>query len=190
MDSGAILTGIIATSAASIAAVVTKDAKVSEFRQQWIDSLREDVAKMCSVSVALYWGNVRYKSQDHFPNVKLVDTEGLVEEANNLGYRIRLRLDPRKPESAELIAVMDELVHNATHAEHIFEATNRAVRLVLEKAHVVLDKAWVKVRQGEARFRLTLCLAVSSLAISVGLALAHWLALQSDAVHKTAPWLG
>ena len=56
---GTILTSVIAASAATIGVVVTKDSKISKFRQEWIDALREDVARLCSVSVALFQGNVR-----------------------------------------------------------------------------------------------------------------------------------
>lgn len=174
MDSGIILTAVIGASAATIGVVVTKDSKISEFRQQWIDSLREDVAALCSVSVALYYGNVRYSMQDRM-EVRPVDTDSLTQEANRFGYRVRLRLDPIKPPASDLIEAMDRLVHLASHAQEPFDAVNQAVELVLDKTRVVLDDAWRNVRRGEPRFRWTFRFACTALLSSLLWAFVWWL---------------
>ena len=174
MDYGTILTSVIAASAATIGVVVTKDSKISEFRQEWIDALREDVARLCSVSVALFYGNVRYSLQDRLP-VKLVDTDAFAQEANEIGYRIRLRLDKSKPHATELIDAMDGLVHLASHAGEPFDVVNRAVEQVLDKTHVVLEDAWKNVRRGEPRFRWSFRIAFTALISSVLWALIWWL---------------
>ena len=174
MESGAILTAIIGASAATIGVVVAKDTKVSEFRQQWIDGLRQDIAKLCSTSVALYHGNVRSALKQRVPELPGVDTDALVEEANNLGYRIRLRLDKRKRHSQELITALDALVHLATHAQEPFSVTNQRVQAVLDKTDVVLEAAWTSVKKGEPRFRWTFRVAATSLALALAAAAFQW----------------
>lgn len=172
MDSGTLLTSLIAASAATIGVAVTKDSKISEFRQQWIDALREDVAKLCSVSVALYHGNIRYSLKDRVA-VRLVDTDALTKEANEIGYRIRLRLDRSKPHAAELIEKMDALVHLATHAHDPFDVVNQTVEAILLKANVVIEDAWKNVRRGEPRFRWSFRISFAAL-ISIGLGVLFW----------------
>src|ERR1039457_987966 len=122
MDSGAILTSIIGASVATISLAVGKDAKVSEFRQEWIDGLREDVARLCSVSVALYNGNVRFSMRDRLNlDIKYGATDDLVVEANNLTYRIRLRLDSSKQRSTELRDALKSLTGLASTAAQPFD---------------------------------------------------------------------
>ena len=133
LETGAILTAIIGANAATIGVVVAKDTKVSEFRQQWIDALREDIAKLCSTSVALYNGNVRSSLADRVPELPRIDSNALVELAKNLGYQIRLRLDKRKRRWQQLISALDSLVLLATHAQEAFDATNLGMKAVLEK---------------------------------------------------------
>lgn len=176
MDNGAILTSVLGASAATIGVVVAKDTKVSEFRQEWINALREDVARLCSTSVALFHGNLRWSMRDWAPDTKQVDLEALTEKANNLSYRIRMRLDKAKPHSQDLIAALDVLVNLATHAREPFDAVSRGVEAVLNKTDVVLEDAWKTVRRGEPRFRWTFRLAFTTLVLTLVVVLLHWLA--------------
>ncbi len=117
MDSGGILTSIIGASVATISLAVGKDSKVSEFRQEWIDALREDVAKLCSVSMALFNGNLAYSMRDRLElDIPYGATNDLVEEANNVKFQIRLRLDSTKEHSRELREALDFLTHLASSA--------------------------------------------------------------------------
>jgi len=175
MDSGAILTSIIAASVATVGLGVGKDSKVSEFRQEWIDRLREDVAKCCSVSVALYHGNVRFSMRERLNlDIKYGATDDLVVEANNLRYRIRLRLDSSKRRSTELNDALDLLTGLASTASQPFDVVMEAVQNVLGKTEIVLDEAWIRVRRGEVRFRVTYSFAILTLLSSIGLLVFHW----------------
>jgi hypothetical protein len=177
MDNGAILTAVIGASAATIGVVVAKDSKISEFRQQWIDALREDVAKLCSVSVALYQANVKFSLKDRMPGLETHDTGALVEEANNLSYRIRLRLDPKKPRSVALVDVLERLVALCSLAREPFDSVQDGVLNVLAKTQDVLEDAWTNVKGGEKRFRWTFRLAFTVLVLSLLAALAHWMSV-------------
>ena len=186
MDNGTILTSVIGASAATIGVVVAKDTKVSEFRQQWIDALREDVAKLCSMSVALFHGNVRWSIRDRLPDTRQVDLEALTEQTNNLGYRVRLRLDKTKPHSQELIAALDGLVNLATHAREPFDVINGCVETVLNKTDVVLEDAWRSVKRGEPRFRWTFRFAFTTLVLTLVVVLLRWLAPHFALLHQFA----
>jgi hypothetical protein len=175
MDDGAILTAVIGASAATIGVVVAKDSKISEFRQQWIDALREDVAKLCSVSVALYYNNVRYSLRDRLPNMETSDSSPLVEEANNLNYRIRLRLDPKKPKSKELVDALERLISISSFAREPFDVTEKGVLSVLAITSDVIEEAWKTVKSGEWRFRWTFHIASAVLGLSLLAALGHWM---------------
>jgi hypothetical protein len=174
MDSGTILTSVIGASAATIGIVVTKDSKISEFRQQWIDALRADVSKLCSVSLALYHANVKYSLQDRIRGLELRNSDILVDEANDLSNRIQLRLDPKKPKQVQLVNATKRLTSLCSLAREGFDATERGVQQVLESALVVLDDAWTDVKRGEARFRWVFRIALAALVCSLTLAFVYW----------------
>lgn len=50
---GAVLAAVIAGAFSSLSLVMSKEQKVSEFRQDWINSLREDICKFVSAIVHL-----------------------------------------------------------------------------------------------------------------------------------------
>jgi hypothetical protein len=174
MDSGTILTSVIAASAATIGVVVTKDSNISEFRQKWIDALRADVSKLCSVSLALYHANVKYSLRDRVDGLILRDSNVLVDEANDLSNRIRLRLDPKKPKQARLVDATRRLAGLCSSAQEGFDTTEREVQHVLDDALVVIEDAWEDVKRGEPRFRWAFRIALSALVLSLFVAVAHW----------------
>lgn len=175
MDSGAILTSIIGASVATISLAVGKDSKVSEFRQQWIDALRADVAKYCCVSLALYRDNVAYSMKERMKlDIKYGASNHLVEEANDLKFRIRLRLDSSKLKSSDLREVMDVLTGIASTAAKSPDEVDLVIEKVLATTELILDEAWIKVRQGERRFRWTYRAGIMILAGSVALLVHHW----------------
>lgn len=109
------------------------------------------------------------------PSLAPANTGDIVMQSNDLGYRIRLRLDSRKSESKELVAALDNLVNLASHPQG-FEQTNAGVDRVLEKTQVVLETAWGRVRRGEPRFRWVYRIALASLVCSLLFALLHAMA--------------
>ncbi|MFC6644443.1 hypothetical protein ACFQBQ_02330 [Granulicella cerasi] len=169
--------GVIAASAGTLAAVVAKDAKVSEFRQQWIDALRNDVSEYCSLSVGLYNENMRARAALGAGMSLTPTSSELVMKLNTLGYRIRLRLDMQKPESRVLVEALDELVEHASHTKQMFHEVNACVLTVLNRTAVILDKAWKKVRRGETRFRWAFWILIFILGGSISLAVVRWIAL-------------
>jgi hypothetical protein len=57
MENGTIVTAVtavIAASAAAYSVVITKDAKISEFRQQWIDGLRDDMSHLTAAALEVF----------------------------------------------------------------------------------------------------------------------------------------
>jgi len=175
MDSGAILTSIIGASIATIGLAVGKDSKVSEFRQQWIDALRADIAKYCSVSLALYKANVAYSLKERMElDIKHGASDHLVDEANDLKFRIRLRLDSSKSKSSDLREVMDVLTGIASTATKTAYEVDLVIEKVLSTTELILDEAWIKVRRGERRFRWTNRSAIVILVGSVALLVHHW----------------
>lgn len=148
---GAIATALIAALVSLVIVILSKDQKTSEFRQAWIDGLREDVSKFVGAAEAFYMAIeiVREKSRtdahDFFMSKysELAETEFLLS-------KIRLRLNPK--EHVGLLEVIkwlrDESVEK-TRAEVV-----EHVEFLVVGVQMVLKDEWERVKVGERSFRI------------------------------------
>lgn len=152
---GTIVAAIIAGIIALLGLIISKEQKVSEFRQQWIDALRQDIAAV-----------IRYGHCMSVFQVKKDEDFACLTEA---AARIRLRLNRKEPESAALLAALDKhfvAVKTAPTVESLSLATDELV----VKAQVVLKQEWRRVRSGERVYRITWWATVFFIvALAVGL---------------------
>ncbi|MCP2019047.1 MAG: hypothetical protein OSA41_13830 [Erythrobacter sp.] len=161
--------------AASIAAlvgllslVVSKEAKVSEFRQAWIDSLRSEVALL--LANALQSLRITVRGADGKEDKK--DNDLAVLSANTALFRIRLRLNERETPSQELLSVIDEIEKYSDSEEFSREEILRLERELTNKTKKVLKCEWDRVRKGEVWYRsvrLILSLLLITLFVIAGI---------------------
>jgi len=113
------LSAEIARDNARLQAKLTANVKLAEFRQRWIDCLREDMAKFGSLGVT--------PDLDH----------NSMQEFYELGTRIELRMNPNDENFAELQDCMYAFL-GAELIEEKFAANPRFVRICQE----VLKREW------------------------------------------------
>jgi hypothetical protein len=111
------ITAVVGVAAGLTLAWISHNAKISEFRQAWINDLRKDIADF--VSLAEKWfrkwdegnwlevtGREEFARNDVFP---------LANDARVILRRIRLRLNPRnnryKAQDDEFLASLDDLLN-------------------------------------------------------------------------------
>jgi hypothetical protein len=145
--SDSVLSAVIGASIALIGLIIAKDGKVSEFRQQWIDALRDDVAIL--ISNAIHYS-------ENALNAKA---------ANEAIARIRLRLNPREKQSKALLKSMQAL-NVAVHGD--LANVKQVSDGVVGAAHEVLSLEWKRVKRGELKYRIILYLALVALCFSGG----------------------
>src|SRR5271167_3688723 len=90
-----IAAALVAGGVAFLASVLSKEQKTSEFRQTWIDALREDISKLIG-STEVIIGIIRFKveagkTQEAFDY--FLDNDSVLRELAGTYYRIRLRLN-------------------------------------------------------------------------------------------------
>jgi len=93
---GAIVAALIAGVVALLGLIISKEAKVSEFRQQWIDALRSGIAAVIRHGHSISTSTLLSIDRDSRSNNLREDFAGMIEAA----ARIRLRLNFREKESA------------------------------------------------------------------------------------------
>jgi hypothetical protein len=164
------LTAIATLVAALITAAVsfvnltlTKEQKTSEFRQGWIDGLREELASFLAAARAFtraveilntYGPDYKDKTALRISDEKVGDLR--YQAAESL-CKIQLRLNPNEPEHQELLRLLrraiseqNAMLNNKTGIEE----TMKAIELVSEYAQPVLKKEWERVKKGELPFRI------------------------------------
>lgn len=136
----ALVVGVIAALVNGMQLIVGKENKVSEFRQDWINDQRVDLAKAIAAAEAIR----RTTEPD-----KLVERLSGFDEAH---ARIELRENPIKPEWTAVRAALDELrkeILSASPAEDRIAAHRLAI---LDASRPPLKDNWTTVKQGETWF--------------------------------------
>jgi hypothetical protein len=152
----AIIVAFIAGLFSFLNLVLSKEQKVSELRQAWIDGLREDLAAHIAAVFAVKYLVDAYQYQ-HGRRLKYVDLAEAISEphlqASTTFHRILLRLNPGDTSTAqkELIEELNKL-RKCFIAEKYEKACN-CTPAIREKGQSVLKAEWERVKQGEPIFR-------------------------------------
>ena len=147
---GAVGAALIGALVSLIGLIISKEAKVSEFRQAWIDDLRSSLSTFLAHINAL----VDLKRATFISEEERFDREqGLLRELNSSYYQIALRINSDEPLAKELQKVMVQLSKVVKDEEEL--ANYDGYRVEFIKAAASLLKAeWVRVKRGERVYRL------------------------------------
>lgn len=164
---GPVLAALIAALITFVVTVLSKENKTSEFRQAWIESLRNDVSELLGEF------NILEGVYDVTIDRELGAREGQLQanefwkahkaeyaKIDSLCNRVVLRLNPREHEA--LIKKIRALEASIGHGQ------KRSVALCEELVHDfsgVFKKEWDRVKEGEPVFRRMKYFAVSALAV-------------------------
>lgn len=174
---GTVIAAIIAAIISLLGLIISKENKVSEFRQAWIDSLRAEIAAVithahaiCGAYLASFGDKATLWQHARLDFVAL----------NEAWARIRLRLNPTESASKAILRALDE--HEAVFPK---DGTPEVTKLgaadhkLLEATNIVLKEEWVRVKWGESVYKLATLTAVLFLVGGVFIlvkpsALARW----------------
>ncbi|WP_071911247.1 hypothetical protein [Aeromonas sp. SCS5] len=150
---GPIVAAIIAGSISFIATVLSKDQKTSEFRQVWIDSLRDEISDLLAISNTLLAVISRKEhegeSQENILEY-MYERQDDIMKMSALITKIELRLNPK--EHSKFIYMLNTL-RDFAHEQSIEENEIDAKKIVIE-SQKILKKEWTRVKSGELSFRL------------------------------------
>lgn len=170
---GAIIAAIIAGTIAVAGLIGAKENKISEFRQDWVNALRSESAKLISHAIALDGlVGVVFKDRLSIWKNSREDAAGITEAA----ALIRMRLNPTEDQSRELLAEVVNLEKLLGFDDHDPSATltppaqggvaKVTKRLELATAKV-LRKDWKRIKRGEWKYLIALTLSVATLLAGV-----------------------
>ena len=152
-----IIVAIIAVFVSFIGLLISKEQKTSEFRQAWINTIREDISKLI--------GQINSVSKLVIINKTSVEEEksktsndvilGSVE-MRELQSKIELLINPKEKEHIELIALIDNIIQELKDYDHIFEYQKKHennIKKLTTLSQDILKKEWDRVKDGEPIFK-------------------------------------
>jgi len=156
-----ILAALIAGGIARANLVASKENKVSEFRQAWVDELRKDLAALFSNvrTICRALQELRSDGEDKhtnfkFPQSKIIEARHASAETY---HRIKLRLNPYQPDLQQLRKHLHEMMQ-VPQAYIVNEHGNGALVILwmddsASFAEGVLKAEWETVKFGEKAYR-------------------------------------
>ncbi|MEB2621448.1 hypothetical protein [Pseudomonas sp. YuFO8] len=161
----ALVVGLIAAVVSLVVSILAKDQKTSEFRQAWIDALRNDVSQLIAqLGIKMTTTEIiQSKSTEQVDEYLLAHQEDYVEIAMLIS-RIRLRLNPDEHE---------KLIHLLISMDNFNDkGMGTRIETISVEAQQILKTEWDRVKVGEPSFvwlkRISKAGFFSVLAIGVG----------------------
>jgi hypothetical protein len=163
---GAILAACITGTVSFVSLVISKEQKISEFRQAWIDAFRQELSEFSS--------QARRLSAEETPiNLKALSSETAQIEARNeellrpdpfhenrqrmaqAYYALRLRLNPSESDHKALLKHLDNIYRILYEsAESImFSRVVSELDSLAVVAQEILKREWIRVKVGEKGFQ-------------------------------------
>lgn len=137
--------------------IVSKEDKVSDSRQKWLDSLREESSKLLAVVdtlVRLVEPRVQGKpgglTVDEIAQLRKDHVERY-RDLNEMRFRVLLRLNP--DEHKTLTANLSQLANAFYGSCNNIDEIRRLQSAVVEDTQRTLKETWERVKQGEKTFR-------------------------------------
>ena len=159
----AIATLVAALIAAAISFVnltLNKEQKTSEFRQAWIDALREDLATFFACARAFSRATEEQNRFEPSANPIQISQERIGDiryKVSEVYSRIILRLNSEEPEHEEMLRLLRRTIAEqniALRDKSDASKTIAAIEIANDYARPLLKKEWIRVKEGELPFRI------------------------------------
>jgi len=162
---GAVGAALIAAIVSLVGLIISKEQKVSDFRQAWIDALRiEIVTYLTSINAIADAIAVPYKDQAE----KVASLSPLYARLNQSHFAIMLRLNPSEHKSKVIIDCMNSFNALATDEAQMSAVAFKPLEIkFLHASKELLKYEWKRVKRGETTFVVTKWLAMSVVATFV-----------------------
>jgi hypothetical protein len=170
-----LVAGIIAGLIAYLTSLISKDIKTSEFRQAWIDDIRQDISDLIAQSVAIRGIKALQLSSAALTMPQALESaKPHFEKITVAKCKIMLRLNPKEKYCKRIsrdIAALEKLTDDWTNLNQ--DASKKLEAAIADNAQLMLKKEWGRVKRGEPLFFITKLVALGLLIASVLL----WIAL-------------
>lgn len=156
----AIATITAATIAGAISFIVTvlsKEQKTSEFRQTWIDGVRDDISEFISgIDVVSAFLAAKHLENNNANKLDLLISQSeTLREISTRYHRLQLRLNPK--EHQDLLTALAAVYSSLSDLSQVGdrEKIGELIQTVISPAQKNLKNEWQRVKRGEPSFYIT-----------------------------------
>ena len=149
---GAVVAALIAGLVSFLGLIVSKEQKTSEFRQAWIDNLRNNLTDFLTQINTIH-DAVKINYKDHAE--KLAALRPHYSSLNNSTFNILLRVNSHEKISKALLDDMgqfNELMRD--ESKLTFDNIRRIEENFISNANALLKSEWRRVKLGEPAFQI------------------------------------
>ncbi len=177
---GAITAAMVAGGISFIVSVLAKDQKTSEFRQAWIDALRDDLAELISLFFVIsdmVREMMRQGKEEREITTLLFEKDESFYKLEMVTARIRLRINPS--EHNNLLSTIFALKAYFRSGQMLLDSKAAEVRVdeLINERQLILKREWKRVKRGEQGFVATkwmsLLILVTALFLGIAYARSH-----------------
>ena len=149
---GTIIAAAIAAFISLVGLIISKESKVSELRQAWIDALREEIAEVVTQSRALLHS---YRAGFKDNTVLWQSGREGFEKLNEAWAKIKLRLNPNEELSIAVFKALEEHENNfPPDRMPDLKKLDESERKLLGCTGILLKKEWKRVKYGEPVYKI------------------------------------
>jgi len=171
---GAVTASIIAGVFSYFNLVTSKETKISEFRQDWINELRKDISKYVSSmqSLMTFESYIKDHLEDEMTNLEILKRRAELHDATLASYNfIQLRIN-KNENDAKAKKINNSFILSLEKAHENrktggAEGLDSLLEQVITNAEALLKHEWNRVRDGEKSYRWSKHGALLLLAISI-----------------------
>ena len=157
-----IVVALIAVFASFIGLIISKEQKTSEFRQAWINTLRDDISKFLTEIDRIYKLILVHK----FDNNKEESSDKVILESVNLiglKSKIELLINAKEQKHNQLIQILNKTIQDTKKPKDLngieeYKEANKVkdenIKKVTKISQKILKKEWERVKAGELIFRI------------------------------------
>lgn len=176
MDTGiaSVIAAIIAAAAAVVGLVITKENKTSEFRQNWIDGLRNELAELME-----YY--LRLQTCEYSERVSVRN------KINFLAAKIRLRISSNTPTTEEKKLL--DLINNQMVSIYSVSSVTEVEKMYFLYSSSILKSEWERVKRGEKKYRIAVTIAYLILGVFTSYFVLKYIIIASETIVDASEYL-
>lgn len=171
-----LLAAVVAGGIARSSLIVSKETKISEFRQAWINLLREELADLFSSSRSFIRAVQESREDNSNDQQFSFSRETVTKMRHSVAesyYKIQLRLNPDQSDHKILLGLIRSMMSEIqTYVSNPDDSSDGPIKRIDEAAYQaakILKSEWGTVKNGETAYRRALKLTGAILIIGVGL---------------------
>lgn len=177
MSVGAVGAAFVAAVVSILGLIISKENKVSDFSQAWIDALRIEVTSYLSnINIICDMMQVDFES----PAEKVAKLGPHYSALNTANFMISLRLNPKEKFAAKIISCMNQFEQVLARDSFSPGDIKSVEGEFLLAAKSLLKLEWSRVKRGEWTFRIAKWLVAAVILLISAMVVAIWVVSYSE----------